>query len=172
MLFSSLAMLCAQEGQMRLLASAFPGAWHVCFPGRGEGSGVHQRPSARAAHRAGHQPRLQVPISSCRQPPGLGEAQGPGWTTSQLCLQPLGGLRFCLSQGPTPAAGQRAPEAHACAWPAPAPGKGFLTGRPCASCTCGCLPVPPGPWTPSPASFCMSLRQVWKQTPWKSPILS
>ena len=111
------------------LPAAFPSTWHACSPGWREDSGVHG-PSTS-------------PVSGTPAP-AFGSCLGwgsPGRVTSQLCLQPIGDLCFCVSLGPILAARQRAhcpsiPEARI-ARPVPAVGKGSSTERP--SRIRGCL---------------------------------
>lgn len=124
------------------LAHSLPWMW---------GLWVHRPPSAGATR-----PGPSTSLASRTHAQLLAAAWAGGaqaWVTSQLCLRPLGGFCFCLSQGPIPAAGQRAhcpsaPEAHI-AWPVPALGNGFSTKRPCVSHIRGCLLVPAGAWTQS-----------------------
>lgn len=49
---------------------------------------------------AQHQPSLRDPSPAFGSCLGWG-SPGLGWVTSQLCLQPLRGLCFCLSPGPS-----------------------------------------------------------------------
>lgn len=116
------------------------------------------------------------PLPSFWQLPGLGEP-GLGWVTSQLCLQPLGGLCFRPAQGPIPLPGreptvlqhQRLVLPGLCQHLAKASNQ-----EACESCVHGCLPVPPGAWTRSrgealPAFPCLSDRS---ETPWKGSVLT
>lgn len=152
-LLPSLAVGCTEWGRKHLPANSFSQGLACLFPWVERGSGVPGPPSAGAAV-----PGPGTSPAASRTPsPAFGSCLGQGspglgWMTSQLCLQPLGGLCFCLSQGPSPAARQRAhcpsiPEAHI-AWPVPAVGKGFSTKRPRVSCIRGRLLVPPEAGTP------------------------